>query len=157
MKSESGFSFAIASQPFDGHWSWGKTECNQLVVRQIPVHKQHKMSESDIKSQSSSWRPLANLFSVAVTHNFSCSVSRHLQRFLFEKYSKLYFVCQRPPTVINMDNVHWTSISPPPSLASSCNTFAQSMHGKMKSWYLLSHNRRLACTEQAPLWFDCRW
>ena len=66
------------------------------------------MSESDIKSQSSSWRPLANLFSVAVTHNFSCGVSRHLQRFYLNNIqSCILFVNDLPlPSTWTMDIGH---------------------------------------------------
>ena len=99
-----------------------KSWCGCIFAHSYLISWQHKQSES----QYSRWRPLANLFSVAVTHNFSCGVSRHLQCFLFEKYSKLYFVWHWHPTATNMDNVQRTSTSPPPSFASSCIRFAHS-------------------------------
>ena len=75
-----------------------KSWCGCIFAHSYLISWQHKQSES----QYSRWRPLANLFSVAVTHNFSCGVSRHLQRCLIEKYSRLYFVCQWPPIAINI-------------------------------------------------------
>ena len=127
-----------------------KSWCGCIFAHSYLISWQHKQSES----QYSRWRPLANLFSVAVTHNFSCGVSRHLQRFYLKSIQSCILFVNDLPTWTMSTGHRYHHLHLWRHLASYLHRVYKE---KMKSWNLLSHNRHLACTEQAHWRFDFRW